>query len=370
MPKGVTICNVKPKLKKESGSMEHQEYTELASLLLEFGELFAEEPGTIVGHKAVVHLKEGAVPKLYSARPIPFPMKKAVEDELNRLVKQDILEIVDTTKNPIEWASPLVCVPKSSGGVRLCVDFRVTINPHVYVDPHPLPRFEDIIAKLSGSKTFSIVDLTDAYLQMEVDPSSRKFMVVATHKGYFQYKRLPFGVNFAPAIFQKTMEKILAGIDKVAVYIDDIIVGGSSKEEHIRILREVFVRLRDANVRAKKSKCRFVQKEVVYLGYRIDEHGVHPTEEHLEAIRSMPTPTNAKELRSFLGMINYYSRFIANLQPICAPLHALTKHSVNWTWSKESDKIFQHLKLILSARDTLVHYREELPLILETDASD
>eukprot|EP00731_Ephydatia_muelleri_P021050 Em0013g777a len=104
MPKGVTICNVKPKLKKESGSMEHQDYTELASLLLEFGELFAEEPGTIVGHKAVVHLKEGAVPKLYSARPIPFPMKKAVEDELNRLVKQDILEIVDTTKNPIEWA--------------------------------------------------------------------------------------------------------------------------------------------------------------------------------------------------------------------------------------------------------------------------
>ncbi|KAL5493753.1 hypothetical protein EMCRGX_G014975 [Ephydatia muelleri] len=351
MSKGVTICNVKPKLKKESGSMEHQEYTELASLLLEFGELFAEEPGTIVGHKAVVHLKEGAVPKLYSARPIPFPMKKAVEDELNRLVKQDILEIVDTTKNPIEWASPLVCVPKSSGGVRLCVDFRVTINPHVYVDPHPLPRFEDIIAKLSGSKTFSIVDFTDAYLQMEVDPSSRKFMVVATHKGYFHYKRLPFGVNFAPAIFQKTMEKILA-------------------EEHIRILREVFVRLRDANVRAKKSKCRFVQKEVVYLGYRIDEHGVHPTEEHLEAIRSMPTPTNAKELRSFLGMINYYSHFIANLQPICAPFHALTKHSVNWTWSKESDKIFQHLKLILSARDTLVHYREELPLILETDASD
>eukprot|EP00731_Ephydatia_muelleri_P010462 Em0005g1048a len=270
MSKGVTICNVKPKLKKESGSMEHQEYTELASLLLEFGELFAEEPGTIVGHKAVVHLKEGAVPKLYSARPIPFPMKKAVEDELNRLVKQDILEIVDTTKNPIEWASPLVCVPKSSGGVRLCVDFRVTINPHVYVDPHPLPRFEDIIAKLSGSKTFSIVDFTDAYLQMEVDPSSRKFMVVATHKGYFHYKRLPFGVNFAPAIFQKTMEKILA----------------------------------------------------------------------------------------------------ANLQPICAPFHALTKHSVNWTWSKESDKIFQHLKLILSARDTLVHYREELPLILETDASD
>ena len=167
---------------------------------------------------------------------------------------------------------------------------------------------------------------------MEVHPLSRKFMVVATHKGYFQYKRLPFGVNFAPANFQNSMENFLAGIDRVAVYIDDIIVGGSSKEEHLHILREVFVRLRNTNVLAKKRKCSIVQKEVVYLGHRIDEQGVHPTEEHLEAIRKMPTPTNAKELRSFLGMINC---FIANLQPICAPLHALTKHSVNWTWALE-----------------------------------
>ena len=122
----------------------------------------------------------------------------------------------------------------------------------------------------------------------------------------------------------------------MAVYIDDIIVVGSSKVVHLRILREVFVRLRNANVLAKKSKCSFVQKEVVYLGYRIDEQGVqHPTEEHLEAIRKMPTPINAKELRSFWGMINC---FIANLQPICAPLHALTKHSVNWTMTKESDR--------------------------------
>ena len=115
----------------------------------------------------------------------------------------------------------------------------MTINQHVYIDPHPLPRFEDIIAKLNGSKLFSVIDLTDTYLQMEVYSSSRKFMVVATHKGYFQYKRLPFGVNFTPANFQKTMEKFLAGIDKVAVYIDNIIVGGSLKEEHLRILRKV-----------------------------------------------------------------------------------------------------------------------------------
>ena len=145
-------------------------------------------------------------------------------------------------------------------GVRLAVDFKVTINQHMCIDPHPLPKFEDIIAKLSGSKLFSVIDLTDAYLQMHgVHPLSRKFMVVATHKGYFHYKRLPFGVNFA---FQKTMKIFLAGIDKVAVYIDNIIVGGSTKEEHLCIPREVFVRLRNANVLEKKSKCSFVKNEV------------------------------------------------------------------------------------------------------------
>ena len=120
MPKGVTICNVKQKVKKEASSVEHKECTEITSLLLEFEELFAETLGTIIGHKAVVHLIEGAIPKLHSARPIPFPMKKAVEDELNRLVKARYLGDSGHNQIPIEWASPLVCAPKSSGSSPRC----------------------------------------------------------------------------------------------------------------------------------------------------------------------------------------------------------------------------------------------------------
>ena len=277
----------------------------------------------------------------------------------------------DTVETPIEWASLIVCVPKPDGKVRLCVDFKCTINQHVYVDPHPLPRFEDIVAKIGGSEYFSKIDLRDAFLQLEVDEPSRRFLVVATLKGYFRYKRLPFGVSFAPAIFQKTMDKILAGIPKTAAFIDDIIVAGSTKEEHLELLRSVFSRLKHAHVRAKLLKCYFLKSEVTYLGHRIDRHGIPPTEDHLDAIRKMPTPTNKKELRSFLGAINNYSRFIPNLQSMCAPLHALTKDSVRrWQWSSDSDSIFHHLKKILSSEDILVHYNEDLPLVLVTDASD
>ena len=190
--------------------------------------------------------------------------------------------------------------------------------------------------------------ISDAYLQMEVDVASRKYLVVATHTGYFRYKRLPFGVNFAPALFQKMMDKVLTGLPQAAAFIDDIIVGGKTKQEHITLLREVLLRLQRINVCIKKAKCKLMVTEVTYLGHRIDEHGIHPTEEHIEALRQMP---NKKELCSFLGSMNFYSRFILQLQSMCAPLHVLVKG-------------------MLTAKDTLIHYNSDLPLVLPTDASD
>ena len=366
MPPRVSIHHVRNDHMTQGGSLGK----EIEGLLTQFKDLFSDELGVIVGHKAVVHLKEGAVPRVCSARPVPFPIKGAVEAELDRLVKRNILEPVDTTVTPIEWASPIVVAMKSTGAIRICVDFKTTINQQVFMDPHPLPRFEDIMVKLSGSTVFSIIDLTDAYLQLEVEEKSRKYMVVATHKGYYRYKRLPFGICFAPSIFQKTMDTILAGIGETAVYIDDIIVGGKTKEEHVKLLHEVFGRLRQANIRVKKEKCRFLRPQVTYLGHCIDKEGIHPTEERIAAIRDMPRPTNVKELRSFLGLMNYYSKFIANLHPMCSGLYELTRQGTKWRWSEAEESLFQKLKTLISTNDTLVHYDESLPIILQTDASD
>ncbi|KFD59941.1 hypothetical protein M514_07281 [Trichuris suis] len=205
---------------------------------------------------------------------------------------------------------------------------------------------------------------------MEVAPASRKYLVIATHKGYYRFKRLPFGVSFAPALFQKTMEQFLAGLEGVAVYIDDIIVSGANREEHMERLHAVFLRLRHAGVRVHAEKCRFLQFSVNYLGHRIDANGVHPTGERIEAIKNMPVPKNTQELRSFLGVVNYYARFIPRLQPLCAPLYELIKTGSKWSWGKQHKQLFDQLRRCLSSSDTLVHYDENLPLVLYTDACD
>ena len=205
---------------------------------------------------------------------------------------------------------------------------------------------------------------------MSVAEESRKYFVIATHKGYFRYTRLPFGVNFAPSLFQSTMDKVLAGVDSTAAYIDDIISGADTVDRHLSVLRAVFDCLRKAGVKIQLNKCKFLQSAVTYLGHRIDAEGIHPTDERLRAFRDIPTPTNQKQLRSFLGAINYYSKFVPQLQTKCAPLHRLTRLNTKWIWNPEHEKTFQGLKHLLTSSETLVHYDENKPLILATDASD
>uniref|UniRef100_A0A5S6QW76 RNA-directed DNA polymerase n=1 Tax=Trichuris muris TaxID=70415 RepID=A0A5S6QW76_TRIMR len=225
-------------------------------------------------------------------------------------------------------------------------------------------------AKLNGGTVFSVIGLKDAYLQMEVAPASRQCLVIATHLGFYRFKRIPFGISFAPALFQKTMEQSLAGLGGVAVYINDIIVSSSSYGEHLDRLRAVFLRLRQSGTRVHRDKCKFLQRSVNYLGHRIDANGIHPAEERIRAIKEMPEPTNVCELRSFLGAVNYYARFVPHLQSRCASLYELTKANVPWTWNQRCSKLYKELKNCLMSSDTLVHYDSDLPLVLSTDACE
>lgn len=365
-PKGVKIC----KISNEVGYNNNFKI-KLNQLLKEFNSLFSDsvKSGTIKGHKAKILIKENIKGKVFPPRRVPFPMRVKVEEELERLVENDILEPIDTTSS-VEWASPIVCIVKPTGKLRICGDFKVTVNPHILIDPHPLPTFEEILEKLGKPMFFSIIDLKDAYLQMSVEKSSRKYLIIATHKGYFQYKRLPFGVNFAPALFQKTMDQILTGLDKTASYIDDVIVAGDSEQDLLENLKKLFLRFKNANIRINKEKCKFLESSVTYLGHRIDYFGIHPTEERIKAIRDMPLPTNTHQLRSFLGAVNYYSKFIPNLQTLCIPLHRLIKKGVKWNWNESDSEIITKLKDIISSSNSLVHYDHKLPLILCSDASD
>jgi transposase InsO family protein len=342
----------------------------LRQLLAEYSDIFQPGQGTIKGQEAVVHIDPTAKPRAFPPPSVPFPLRKAVEDELDRLIAEGVLEPVDPMVTPIEWASPIVVAVKSSGAVRICGDFKITINPHIVADKYPLPRFEEIAAKLNGCKVFSVIDLKDAYLQLPVAEQSRKYFKIVTHRGYLRYTRLPFGVNFAPSLFQSTLDRILSGIAVTSAYIDDVISGAGDTSAALQRLRAIFDRLRNAGIRTQLSKCRFLQTSVTYLGHRIDADGIHPTDERLRAIRDIALPTNQRQLRSFLGAVNYYAKFIPQLQTRCASLHRLIKKDARWEWTEADTRVFTELKNRLATSDTLVHYDEDKELVLATDASD
>ena len=228
---------------------------------------------------------------------------------------------------------------------------------------------EELFAKLSGGKNFTKLDMSNAYLQLPLDEESLQLVTINTHKGLFKYNRLPFGVSSAPAIFQRCMESLLREQKGAAVYIDDILVTGGSTEEHIQNLNSVLDILESANLRLNLSKCFFLQPRVEYLGYVIDQHGLHPTEEKVTAIKEAPKPKNVSELRAFLGIINYYHRFLPNLSTKLAPLHELLQKKTKWKWKDVQDEAFQSAKDALQADSLLVHFDPAKPIVLACDAS-
>ena len=165
------------------------------------------------------------------------------------------------------------------------------------------------------------------------------------------------------------MEDLLKDISGVVLYLDDILITGKSHTEHMENLREVLKRLRETGLRLQQDKCQFMKDSVVYLGHRIDKDGLHSTEEKVRAIRDAPIPRGISELKAYLGMLTYYSKFLPDRATVLAPLHALLQKGATWKWSKDEDKAFQELKRLLTSSRVLVHYNTKLPLSLACDAS-
>ena len=189
--------------------------------------------------EAELHLKLGCRRKLCKARPVFFTLRGAVERELERLEKACVVEKVEHST----WAAPVAPVPKNDGHIRLCGDYKITINVDLEVDQYPLPKPDDLFASLAGGKTFSIIDLTHAYQQMPLKEASGDLVTINTHKGLYHYTRLPFGVASAPSIFQRVMDTVLQRLQKVVCYLDDILITGSMDEEHLHNLEAVLKRL-------------------------------------------------------------------------------------------------------------------------------
>ena len=237
----------------------------LRRLLQDYSDVFREGLGTITPFKAHLIVTPNAVPRFHRPRQVPYALKSQVEQELNRLEREGVLKRV----NHSQWAAPIVTVPKKDGTVRICGDYKVTVNPVLDVDQYPLPRPEDLFATLAGGNLFSTLDLSHAYNQVVLDDGSLKYLTINTHRGFYQYTRLPFGVASAPSVFQKMMDTILQGMDGVICYLDDILESGRTEEEHLTNLRKVLERLQEHGIRPKRAKCTFLKTSVQYLGHVI-----------------------------------------------------------------------------------------------------
>jgi len=341
--------------------------TSVDSLREEYSHMFEHkgDRGSISGFKAHIRVKEEAKPVFCRPRPVPYALRSKVEDELSRLEDEGIITKVEHS----QWAAPIVVVPKANGQIRICGDYKVTVNQAVEIPEHPLPDVEELFSRLTGSTVFSKLDLAHAFQQVELEESSKCYLTINTHMGLYRYNKLPFGVSSAPAIFQSIMDQMLHGLPGVLCRADDVLVA-TGDEEHLGALRGALDQLNKHNVYLNKAKCVFAKPSVEYMGHQVDSEGLHPVAEKVQAVVDAPSPTNVSELRSYLGLLNYYHRFLrANMSTILHPLHDLLKAGVTWKWTSECEAAFVRSKEILVDSELVVHYDSNKPLKLACDSS-
>lgn len=337
----------------------------IKDLQLQYPKLFSDKLGTFNKYKIKLLLKEGTKPVFCKARPVAFALREKVEKEIDRLVDLRILEPIEYS----EYASPIVPVLKRNGTVRLCADYSISINKQLLVEQYPLPTTSELFSRIHGGQQFSKLDLSMAYNQFVLDNDSKNLTCINTNRGLYRFTRLVFGLASAPSIFQRAIESLLSGLDGVLCLLDDILVTGKDRQEHLEKLNSVLMRLEDAGLTLQKEKCSFFQDEISYLGYIITKDGLKKCPGKIKAMLEAPVPTNINQLQSFLGLINYYRNFVPNASTILSPLYNLLKKGSKWAWTEEHDKAFRTIKNLMTSEQVLAHFDPNAKIILTVDAS-
>jgi predicted aspartyl protease len=338
---------------------------QVMSVIRDYMDIFAsKKPGAtnLVTHHIDVGMNKPVNQMPYRVSP---KERRIIESEIERMLDEDIIE---PSNSP--WASPVVLVSKKDGSVRFCVDYR-KVNLLTTRDVYPLPRTDDCLAALSGGRFFSTLDLTAGYNQLPMDPLSKDKTAFISIAGLYQFKVLPFGLTNAPATFQRFMDAVLAGLKwkNLLCYMDDICVFSTTFENHLDDLKSVFMRLREAKLKLKPSKCHLFQKEIKFLGHLITDKGILPDPNKIKAIMEIKIPDNITKLQSFLGIVGYYRKFVPNFATLCKGLYELTRIGINYVWTQAHNDAVNTLKTILSSQPILAHPNFDHSFVIHTDAS-
>ena len=351
------------------GKLSEVEAQKLKDLVIEYHDVFALDDSELGCTNILTHSIDTGDSHPIRQQPYRTPMVRR-EKMAGMIDEMQAQGVVRPSSSP--WASPVVLVPKKDGSLRFCVDYQ-RLNSVTKKDVYPLPRVDDLLGALGGAKYFSSLDLASGYWQVELDEEARQKSAFTTYSGLFEFIRMPFGLCNAPATFQRVMQRVLAGLEwkTCFVYLDDVLIASRTFEDHLVHLREVFCRLREANLRLKPKKCGLLKEQVPFLGHVVSADGIRPDSAKTERIKSYPRPTDTMEVRRFLGLASYYRRFIARFAAIAAPLHSLLKKDAVFVWNRETECAFDHLKTALTTAPVLAYPRfgPGYTFVLETDAS-
>lgn len=305
--------------------LTQDQQNQIQALLTKYKDVFAytaDQLGRCSIVKHTIDTGDNAPIRLRPYRTTPAN-KEEIDKQINEMLKNDV---ISPSTSP--WASPVVLVKKSDGNMRFCIDYR-KLNQITEKDSHPLPRITEALDALGGARHFSTLDLRSGYWQVEMDADSKEKTAFITHNGLFEFNVLPFGLCNSAGTFQRLMTHVLRGLewDICLVYIDDLIIFSRTFDEHLLHLEQVLKRLREANVRLKPNKCHFVKPEVEYSGHIVSAEGLRPNPSKIRAVTEFPVPTNTTGVKAFLGICNYYRRFIKGFATIASPLNKLTSNT-------------------------------------------
>eukprot|EP00731_Ephydatia_muelleri_P013115 Em0007g425a len=353
---------------RSAGDLTSEEKHRLYELLVEFADVFAESSDDMGRTGVVKHSIDTGTshPIRQQCRRVPPFRREQAKKMIDDMLQKDIIQ---PSSSP--WASPIILVPKKDGSLRFCIDYR-KLNSVTRKDAYPLPRVDDTLEALSGSKWFSTLDLLCGYWQVEVEEKDRHKTAFCTREGLFEFKVMPFGLCNAPAVFQRLMDLVLSGIqwERCLVYIDDIVIMGKTFERHLQNLKLVLERLRRAGLKLKPSKCSLFQDKVVYLGHVVTRDGIHTDPEKVNAVSKWPVPTSGRDVQQFLGLVGYYRNYIQSFATIAKPLYQLTERGREFDWSKECSISFQELRSRLVAAPILAFPDFSKTFLLDTDACE
>jgi hypothetical protein len=333
----------------------------------ESNDIFDSKPGRVKFMEYDIIVNKSYVPKGCVPYKIPFHLKEKVRDEIHKWLDTGLIQ-----KSNSRYVHPMVIVKNSDDSLRLTVDYR-SLNPHVETDNYPMPLIDDVIEKLSNAKFISKVDLTKAYFNLGLNESSHKYTSFITEFGQYEFKVVPFGIKFASGLCNRIINQILEGCENfVGSFVDDLVIYSNNFEDHVKHLDFVLRRLKDNGLTLNRRKCTFAAETVKFLGFIVGQGKITPDPAKLNAIANFPRPITKKNMRSFVGLVNFYRKFAPYIAAYLSPLNDCLKKTFpdKIIWSETLIDVFNTVINIMVKSTPLYIPKLGYNFILQTDACD